>query len=176
MRNTRQGSLGSEGSDAPTLQQLMDAIRALQEVNEEYKRELERIREEAKAEQELLQDRLMAEVETSRVRMEEQVQANEELHKTNKELRKSLHQHAQHPKPFSKEIMDEPVPAHYITPNITFFTGIEDPKNHLTTFNAQMIILGGMNSICCKMFMGTFTRTTLQWFSWILDGQIASFS
>jgi len=39
-------------------------------------------------------------------------------------------------KPFSKKIMDEPVPVHYITSKIAFFTGIEDPENHLNTFNA----------------------------------------
>jgi len=56
--------------------------------------------------------------------------------------------------------MDELVPQHYITPKI-IFTGVEDPKNHLTTFNAQMIVNGGMNIIEYKMFMSTFTSTTL---------------
>jgi len=91
----------------------------------------------------------MVEIEASRVGMEGQTQANEELCKTNEELRKSLDQRAQHstreqslsfptrssPKPFSKEIMDEPEPTHYITPKIAFFRGAEDPENHLTTFN-----------------------------------------
>jgi len=35
MRNTRQGPQRFEGGDAPVLQQLMDAMRALQEANEE---------------------------------------------------------------------------------------------------------------------------------------------
>jgi len=43
MRNTRKGPLGHEGSDAPTLQQLMETLRALQEANEQYKQEQERI-------------------------------------------------------------------------------------------------------------------------------------
>jgi len=54
MRNTRQGPQRSEGGDVPVLQQLMDAMRALQEANEEHRREQERIQEEAKAEQERL--------------------------------------------------------------------------------------------------------------------------
>ena len=53
MRNTRQGLLGSKGSDAPTLQQLMEAMRALQAANEEAKVEQERLQAEARAEQEL---------------------------------------------------------------------------------------------------------------------------
>jgi len=65
------------------------------------------------------------------------VQANEKLCKTNEELRKSLHQRVQcftrelslnlpvrdSLKPFSKEIMDESVSAHSITPKIAFLGG-----------------------------------------------------
>ena len=102
MRNIGQGLLGSEGSDDPALQQLMEAMRALKEANEDYRREQERIQEEVKAEQEwlraevwaehdLLQDRLMAEIEVSRIVMEKHVQTNKELRKTNEELRKNLH-------------------------------------------------------------------------------------
>jgi len=103
------------------------------------------------------------------------------------ELHKRLHQRSTRerslnlpardsPKPVSKEIMDKPVSANYITPKIAFFTGVEDLENHLTTFNAQMIISGGTDVIRCKMFMDTFTNTTLQWFSRIPDGQITYFS
>jgi len=56
--------------------------------------------------------------------------------------------------------MDKFVP-HYIMLNIVF-TGVKDPENHLTVFNAQMIIFGRTDVIHCKMFMGTFTGTTLQ--------------
>jgi len=45
MRNTRQGPQGFEGGDAPVLQQLMDAMRALQKTNKEHRREQERIQE-----------------------------------------------------------------------------------------------------------------------------------
>jgi len=103
----------------------------------------------------------MAEIEVSRIAMEEHAQTNEELRKTNEELRKRLHRHDRrstkgrslnlssrdNPEPFSQEIMDEPVPPHYITPKITFFTLIEDHENHFTAFNAQMIISGGSNVI-----------------------------
>jgi len=108
--------------------------------------------------------------------MEEHAQTNENLCKTNEELRKSVHRHDRRStreqslnwssrdnlKPFSQEIMDEHVPPHYITPKIAFFTGVQYPKNHLTSFNAQMIISGGSDAIRCKMFMDTFIGTTLQ--------------
>jgi len=119
--------------------------------------------------------------------MEEHAQAIEELHKTNEELRRSLHRQGRHParapdlsyrddpKLFSQQIIDEPVTPHYITPNIAFFSSVEDPESHLKAFRAQMIISGGSDAIRCKMLMGTFTRTTLQWFSAILDDHITSF-
>jgi len=131
----------------------------------------------------------MEEIEAFQIALEEHAQKNEELRKTNEELRKSLHRHDRrsskerslnlsardNPKPFSQEIMDESMPPHYITPKIAFFTRIEDPEIHLTTFNAQMIISGGSDAIRCKMFMGNFIGKTLQWFSGIPDGQITSF-
>ena len=70
--------------------------------------------------------------------------------------------------------MDELVPPHYITSKI-FFTRVEDPENHLTAFNAHMIVFGGTEAIQCKMFMSIFIGTTLQWFSGLPDGHITSF-
>jgi len=70
--------------------------------------------------------------------------------------------------------MDTVIPANYITPNITF-TGVKDPESHLNTYNAQMIISGGTYAIHCKMFMGMFIGTKLQWFVGFLDGYITSF-
>jgi len=46
----RQVPLGSEGFEAPALQQVMETMRALQEANEEYRREQEQIQEEARTE------------------------------------------------------------------------------------------------------------------------------
>ena len=82
--------------------------------------------------------------------MEEHAQANEELHKVNKELRRNMHCHGRRlirarspdislrddPKPFSHQIMEELIPPHYITPKITPFSGVEDPKSHLKAFKA----------------------------------------
>jgi len=72
--------------------------------------------------------------------------------------------------------MEELVSPHYITPKISSFIGVEDLANHLTTFNAQMIISEGTNVICYKMFVSTFTGTTLQWFNWLSDDHITLFA
>lgn len=109
----------------------------------------------------------MAEIDVSQVSSEELHKANEELHKNLQQLdefstveRGPIAQLRARPKPFSQAIMGALIPANYITPKIVFM-GVEDPESHLTTFNDQMIILGGTNSIHCKMFMGTFTCTTM---------------
>jgi len=65
--------------------------------------------------------------------------------------------------------MVEPVPPHYLPPKTALFSSVEDPESHLAAFMAQMIISGGSDAIRCKILMGTFTGTTLQWFSGILD-------
>ena len=73
--------------------------------------------------------------------------------------------------------MEKPVPAaHYITPKIASFTRIKDLENYLSTFNAQIIVSGGKNVIRYKMFMSTFTGTTLEWFSGLPDGHITFFA
>jgi len=71
--------------------------------------------------------------------------------------------------------MEEPMPTHYVAPKITF-AGVEDPESHLTAFNAQTIISGGSDAVRCKMFMGTFTGKTIQFFSGLPDDHITSFA
>jgi len=107
------------------------------------KAEQKRLMTDARVGQILMQDQLMTEIDASRAN-------NEELCKTNKDLRKSLQQYGQRfarerrlnalqrgrSKQFSQAIMDEPVPSHYITPKIVF-TGVEDPKNHLAMFKPR---------------------------------------
>ena len=89
----------------------------------------------------------MAKIKASRI-------ANKELHKSNENLRRNLHQRDRRStrerglnlplrysfEPFSQAIIDELVPPHYITPKIASFTGREDSGNHLTAFNAQMAV------------------------------------
>jgi len=162
---------------------LMEKAKAEQQkLMAKAKVELEKLIAEAQAEKVLMQDQLMAEIDASRA-------ISEELRKINEDLRKSLQQRDQRstrerglnaplrtrPIPFSRVIMDELVPPHYIMPNIVF-TGVEDPENHLRVFNTHMIIFGGTDAIYCKMFLGTFTGTALQWFSGLPDGHITSFN
>jgi len=41
--------------------------------------------------------------------------------------------------------MEEAIPPDYITPKITPFSDVEDPKSHLKSFRPLMIISGGLD-------------------------------
>jgi len=75
---------------------------------------------------------------------------------------------------FSQAIMNVVIPTNCMTPIITF-TGTEDLEAHLMAFHTQMMISGEMDAMQCKLFMGTFAGTTLDWFIGLLDGHITSF-
>jgi len=107
---------------------------------------------------------------------------------SNKKLRRSLQQAGERavderappippkalPMSFSQVIMDVVIPATFVGPKATF-TGIEDPKAHLTAFHTHMMLSGGSHVVHCKLFMSTLTGTALAWFVGLPDGQITSF-
>ena len=70
--------------------------------------------------------------------------------------------------------MDTVIPATFVGPKATF-TGVEDPEAHLTTFYTQMMLVGGIDTVRCKLFMSTLVGTTMDWFISLPDGHITSF-
>jgi len=114
---------------------------------------------------------------------------NEELHRTNEELRHGLHNQLgsreteeqecttppkEFPTPFSQEIMDAAIPATFVGPKATF-TGMEDLESHLTAFHTQMMLIGGSDDVRCKLFMNTLVGTAMDWFISLPDGHVTSF-
>ena len=79
------------------------------------------------------------------------------------------------PMPFSQAIMDAVIPATFVGPKATF-TGVEDPEAHLTTFQTQMMFVGGSDAMRCKLFMSTLAGTVLDWFLNLLDRHVTSFA
>ena len=161
-------TVAPNGNESITMQQIMETMRALQEMVAT-----------SRIDQELIQVDLAA----SQAR-------NEELCRTNEELRRNLQQQAGEreveeqvpttpprafPMPFSQPIMDAVIPAMFVGPKATF-TGVEDPKAHLTTFYTQMMLTGGSGAVHCKLFMSTLTGTTLDWFISLLYGHVTSFA
>jgi len=76
--------------------------------------------------------------------------------------------------PFSQAIMDTVVPSSFMVPKIAF-SGVKDSEAHITAFHTQMMISGGTDAMHCKLFMRTFSNTTLDWFISLPNGHITSF-
>jgi len=136
MRSTRQGPVAPNGGEGITLQQVMEAMRTFQD-------EIAASREN--------QERIQADLVASQA-------TSEELRRSNEEMRRDLQTRAgecegadqepmtpprEFPTPFSQEIVDVAILATLIGPKVTF-TGIEDPKVHLTAFHTQMMLVGGL--------------------------------
>jgi len=162
------------------MQQLMETIRALQQTVATTKVDQEKVLVEVRAEQALRQDQFQVELDASHA-------SNEELREANEELRRDLQCMGEcttgeqsppipvraRPMPFSQAIMNVVIPTNFMTPKITF-TSTEDPEAHITAFHTQMMISGGTDAMHCKLFMGTFSGTTLDWFISLPDGHITS--
>ena len=113
---------------------------------------------------------------------------NAELRRANEELRRDLQQVEERaaderappvplrarPMPFLRAIMNVVLPTKSLGTKVSF-TGVEDPKAHLTAFHTQMMLTGGSDAVYCKMLMSTLSGTTLEWFLSLPDGHITSF-
>ena len=76
--------------------------------------------------------------------------------------------------PFSQVIMDTVIPATSMGPKVTF-TGVKDPKAHITAFYTQMMLSRGSDAVYCKLFMSMLAGATLDWFGSLPNGHITSF-
>jgi len=147
------------GGDNITMQQLMETMCALQEA-----------------------------VAASMVEIVASQAANEELGRTNEELRRDLKQTGERavderappvplrtcPMSFSQAIMDTTFPITSLGPKVTF-TGVEDLEAHLTAFHTQMMLTGGSNVVYCKLLMSMLADAALEWFVSLPERHITTF-
>jgi len=162
-----QGSAAPIGGEGLTLQQVMEMMQGLQEAMAATRTDQERIKIDLVASQ----------------------ARNEELHRTNEELRRDLRNQAgdretekreclfrkEFSMPFSQAIMDVVIPAMFVGLKATF-TGMEDPEAHLTAFHTQKMLVGGSDAVRCKLFMSTLVGTVMDWFISLPDGHVTSFA
>ena len=78
------------------------------------------------------------------------------------------------PIPFSRAIMNTTLPTTSLGPKVSF-TGVEDPEAHLTVFHTQMMLVGGSDTVYCKMLMSTLSGAVLEWFDSLPNGYITNF-
>jgi len=149
------------------MQQVMDMVQGLQDEMVESRAE---------------QERIQADLAASQAR-------NEELHRTNEELRRGLRNNQgqrdpdeterltlprEFSTPFSQEILEALIPNTFAGPKV-IFAGMEDPEAHLTAFHTQMMLVCGSDALRCKLFMSTLTGMAMDWFISLPDGHITSF-
>ena len=115
------------------MQQLMGMMQGLQE---------------AMAASKAKQERMQADLAASQAR-------NDELHRTNEELRhgwrdvdesETITSPREFSTPFSQAILETAISNTFTGPKVTF-TGIEDPEAHLTAFHTQMMLVGGSDAV-----------------------------
>jgi len=108
---------------------------------------------------------------------------NEELHRTNEELRRDRRDvdepEAASPlreftTPFSQAIYGAAIPNTFTGPKV-IFTGKEDPEAHLVAFHTQMMLVGGSDAVKCKLFMSILTGMALDWFVSLPEGHVTTF-
>ena len=141
-----------------TMQQLMGMMQELQE---------------AMAASRVEQERMQAELMASQTR-------NDELHRTNEELRRGWRD-VDEPelvtpqREFSTPFSQTRIPNTFTGPKVTF-TGMEDPEAHLSVFHTQMMLVLGSDVVRCKLFMSTLIGMAMDWFISLLEGHITSFA
>ena len=114
---------------------------------------------------------MQADLAASQARNEELCRTNEELHRgwlNNSGLRdvddpERLTPPREFSTPFSQPILETVIPNSFVVPKVTF-TGMEDPKAHLTAFHTQMMLVGGSDAVRCKLFMSALTGMAMDWF------------
>ena len=77
--------------------------------------------------------------------------------------------------PFTQEIMEEPLPLRWHTPNFDSYDGTTDPWEHLDNYRAKMGLQGATNAILCRGFPGTLKGGVSDWFRKFKKGDIDSF-
>lgn len=65
--------------------------------------------------------------------------------------------------------------ANILFPKMLPFVESTDPNQNLKNFCALMMINSGTNEVKCKLFIGTLTRVSLDWFSALPDNSITYF-
>jgi len=161
MRSTRQGSVAPPGAapsggDNVIMQQLMETMRALQEV-------------------------VVVDIVASQANNEELRRTYEELRRnlqqagecTVYECAPPIPPRAR-PMPFSQAIMDTALPTTSLGLKVTF-TSVEDPEAHLTVFHTQMMLTGGFDVVYCKLLMNTLADVVLELFFSLPHGHITTF-
>ncbi|XP_057965428.1 uncharacterized protein LOC131155989 [Malania oleifera] len=78
--------------------------------------------------------------------------------------------------PFTREVMEVPLPSRFKIPTFERYEGLSDPINHLDTFRVLMQLQGAPDAIMCRAFAATLKGSARDWYQTLWPGSIDSFS
>ena len=74
--------------------------------------------------------------------------------------------------PYSREIMEVPLPDKFKMPTIKHYDGTTDPADHLDKYSSWMILHGYSDAITCRAFDSTLEGHAKRWFRRLPEGSI----
>ncbi|XP_019160746.1 PREDICTED: uncharacterized protein LOC109157300 [Ipomoea nil] len=78
--------------------------------------------------------------------------------------------------PFTRDIMEEPLPANFRFPTIQAYSGTTDPREHLNRYRAAMLMTRASNAIMCRGFLLTLDGHAQDWCRSLPEGSISTFA
>ncbi|XP_057969351.1 uncharacterized protein LOC131158499 [Malania oleifera] len=77
--------------------------------------------------------------------------------------------------PFSKEIMEAPLPSRFKMPTFERYERLSDPIDHLENFKMLMQLQGAPDAIMCRAFATTLKGTARDWYRTLRPESVGSF-
>ncbi|GLT82257.1 hypothetical protein SLE2022_401500 [Rubroshorea leprosula] len=78
-------------------------------------------------------------------------------------------------KAFIDDIIREPVPSNFKTPQLAEYDGTQDPVEHVQGYRMAMMVYGASNALLCKQFPATFRKAAQAWFATLPEKSIQTF-
>ncbi|XP_057953323.1 uncharacterized protein LOC131147775 [Malania oleifera] len=77
--------------------------------------------------------------------------------------------------PFTREVMEVPLPSRFKMPTFERYKGLSDPIDHLYTFGVLMQLQGTFDVIMCQAFAATLKGSVRDWYRTLRPESIGSF-
>ncbi|XP_059434176.1 uncharacterized protein LOC132167275 [Corylus avellana] len=77
--------------------------------------------------------------------------------------------------PFTKQVIDHPLPHKFKTPQIPSYSGVGDPIEHLKNYRIHLTLHAIPDEIASRAFLTTLSGNTREWFRSLAPNSVATF-
>ena len=84
-------------------------------------------------------------------------------------------EHQRRKSPFMTDILERPLPRKFKMPQITLYSGKDDPYDHVQNYESLMMLHGWDDDIMCRAFSLTLSGHARTWFNSLPESSISSF-